>query len=396
MFSLVSSVMTILAQGAESQPLETFPLFTRIIVGAFALVSYLWKMVLPLNLNPFYPYPQDVSLVSLKYLVPVLLVIGITAAAGAVVRRQRIWLAVWGYYVITLLPVLGIIQVGNQAMADRYLYLPSLGPFLITGAAFSWVYEKAKSIKKWRLAPSAIGLVALGAFASFSYVTIEQIGVWMDEFTLWNYVIEQEPGKTFFAYNNRGIAYSDRGQYDKAIEDYNKAIAMNPDYFRAYNNRGVVFSRTGLYERAIEDFSKAIDLNPKFDDARSNRGVAYDKTGQFEKAMEDFRMAILLNPVSEKAYINRGVAYQRAGMLDRAIKDFDAAIYINPNSHTAYNNRGICFYKKGLLDRAIEDYTKAIAINPYFKEAYYNRGLSYYKMGFSDRALQDMRKSRAK
>ena len=393
--SVASSVMTILAQGAEAQSLETFPLFTRLIVGAFALVSYLWKMVLPLNLNPFYPYPPDVSLSSLKYLMPVLLVMAITAAAGLVARRQRIWLAVWGYYVITLLPVLGIIQIGNQSMADRYVYLPSLGPFLIAAIAFSWLYEKARELKKRRLAISLTGVSALAAFVSISYLTIAQIEVWKDEFTLWNHVIAQEPGKTFFAYNNRGIAYSNRGNYDKAVEDYNTAIAMKPDYFRVYNNRGVVFSRTGLYEKAIEDFSRAIGLHPNFDDAYNNRGIAYEKTGQFEKAMEDFQKAIVLNPFSEKAYINRGVTYQKAGMLDEAIKDFNAAIYVNPNSHTAYNNRGICFYKKGLLNRAIEDYTRAIAINPYFKEAYYNRGLSFNRMGFSDRALQDFRRSGA-
>ena len=392
-FSVASSVMTIHAQGPEAQPLETFPLFTRLLVGAFALVSYVWKMALPQNLNPFYSYPQDVALSSLKYLVPVLLVIGLTAAAWAAANRRRMWLAVWGYYVITLLPVLGIIQVGNQGMADRYTYLPSLGPFLIAGLAFAWLYEKGSEMKKWGLAISIIGVGVVGVFVLISYLTIMQIRVWRDEFTLWNYVIKQEPGKTFVAYNNRGIAYSNRGEYDRAVQDYNTAIAMKPDYFTAYNNRGVAFSRIGSYERAIEDFGRAIALNPNFDDAYNNRGIAHEKTGQFENAMEDFRKAIVLNPVSEKAYVNRGVTYQKVGMLDQAIEDFNTAITINPNSYTAYNNRGICFNKKGILERAIEDYTTAIAINPRFKEAYYNRGMSYYKKGLEDRAREDIRRA---
>jgi tetratricopeptide (TPR) repeat protein len=128
------------------------------------------------------------------------------------------------------------------------------------------------------------------------YLTTKQTAVWKDSLTLWNYVIEMEPGKTYFSYNNRGIAYSDIGQYDRALEDYNKVISMNPDYSSVYNNRGVVYSRQGLYDMAIEDFSRSIVLTPNFSDAYNNRGVAFDKAGRFDKAIEDFQKAIVLNP----------------------------------------------------------------------------------------------------
>ena len=392
-FSIVSSVMTVLAQGAEVQPMGTSPISTRLTIAATALVTYLRKMVLPLDLSPFYSYPQDVSFFALRYFLPVLLAIGITAAAGAVAGRRKIWPAVWGYYVLTLVPVLGIVHVGNQSMADRYTYLPSLGPFLIAGLALAFLYEKIATGERRPAVRLLIPVLAAVICASMIYLTTKQTAVWKDSLTLWNYVIEMEPGKTFFSYNNRGIAYSDIGQYDRALEDYNKVIAMNPYYSRAYNNRGVVYSRQGLYDMAIEDFSKAIDLKPNFFDAYNNRGVAFDKAGRFEKAMEDFQKALVLNPGFERTYINRGVAYQRAGMLDKAIEDFNTALSINPRSENAYNNRGICFFKKGDLDRAIEEYTKAIAINPYSQEAYYNRGLSYYRKGLSDKAVQDMNMS---
>jgi tetratricopeptide (TPR) repeat protein len=362
-------------------------------MAATALVTYLRKMVLPLDLNPFYSYPGDVSFFVLKYFLPVLLAIGITAAAAAVARRRKIWPAVWGYYVLTLLPVLGLVQVGNQSMADRYTYLPSLGPFLVAGIALALLYEKMRKGEGRPVVRFFVpGLAAL-ICASMIYLTATQTAVWKDSLTLWNYVIRMEPGKTFFPYNNRGIAYSDMGQYDRAIEDFNKVIAMNPDYPLVYNNRGIAFSRRGLYDNAIEDFSRAIALKPDFYDAYNNRGIAFDKAGLFEKAIEDFQKALVLNPGFERTYINRGVAYQHAGMLDRAIQDFNTALSINPRSENAYNNRGICFYKKGDFDRAIEDYTRAIAINPYSQEAYYNRGVSYYRKGLSDKAVQDMNMS---
>jgi hypothetical protein len=103
---------------------------------------YIWKMVLPLNLIPLYTYPRDISLLSPNYFLPILLVAGITLTCIIAIKRQKLWMSVWGYYVVTLVPVLGIVQVGGQAMADRYTYLPGTGPFLIVGLAIAWGWGK--------------------------------------------------------------------------------------------------------------------------------------------------------------------------------------------------------------------------------------------------------------
>ncbi len=144
--SIVSSVLTVLAQkaGGAIRPFEVTPLSSRLLVAAESLLSYLWKMILPLNLVPYYPYPKNISLFSAEYLLSIILVTGITAACIVMVKKQKLWLAVWGYYVITLLPVIGIVQVGDQAMADRYTYLPSISPFLITGLGVVWCFEKGE------------------------------------------------------------------------------------------------------------------------------------------------------------------------------------------------------------------------------------------------------------
>ncbi|MBI4685932.1 MAG: tetratricopeptide repeat protein [Nitrospirae bacterium] len=339
--SLASAAITILAQRSAKAiaSMETITFSTRVIVSTKALVSYLWKMLLPVNLNPFYPYPKDVSLLSFKYLLPILLVIGITITCIVVLKKQRLWLAVWSYYVITLLPVIGIIQVGNQSMADRYTYLPSLGPFLIVGLGTMWSLGKIVFKKQSQIVSAVSIVVTILLVILVSYRTGEHIGIWKDSFTLWNYIIVKEPQRVPFAYLNRGTAFEKTGQYDKAIEDYNMAIILKPDYFEAYNNRGLGNGKTGLFGKAIEDFSKAIAINSKFDEAYNNRGVAYYLINEHNKAFEDFKKAIELNQNNAEAYVNRGYVYLQKGIKEFAVLDFEKGCALgNQNGCKAFQD----------------------------------------------------------
>ncbi|HAM50768.1 MAG TPA: hypothetical protein DCP92_08770, partial [Nitrospiraceae bacterium] len=253
--SLISSILTILAQkaGKAIRPIEVTPLSTRMLVAAKSLVGYLGKMILPLNLVPFYPYPENTSVLSLDYLLAVILVIGATAVSVVIVKKQKLWLTVWGYYVITLLPVLGIVQVGRQAMADRYTYLPSLGPFLIMGLITAAIYEKVTSAKRWKLILRMVSVsVASATLISISYITIQQIGLWKNSLVFWNYVVKKEPRRGPFAHNNLGVAYQSKGLFDKAIEQYQTAISLKPDDAEAHNNLGVAYRSKGLFDKAIE------------------------------------------------------------------------------------------------------------------------------------------------
>ncbi|MEJ2697075.1 MAG: tetratricopeptide repeat protein, partial [Candidatus Sulfobium sp.] len=388
------SAVAVLAQasGGALVAFRSVPLQQRLAVGASSLVSYLREMVIPLNLSPFYPYPKDVPLFAFHYLWALLAVILITTACLLSYRRsgRRLWLAVWTFYVAMLLPVIGIVQVGEQSMADRYTYLPAIGPFLLAGLAAAWFSGKVftapgRNVKKALFAAGALGMIA-----AMSYLTVRQTGVWKDSLTLWNYVIEKEPGVSF-AYNNRGLVYSDMGLFDKAGRDYDRSIALKPDFFRPYNNRGVIFIRRGLPDRAISDFDRSISLNPSFDEAYMNRGIAYDRRGLFGKSMEDFARALSLNPLSYETLINRGVACGARGLLDEALRDYGRAISINPYSDKAFNNRGVIYYKKGLYRNAVADYNRALEINAGFKEAHYNRAMAYMRMGMADRAAEDLR-----
>ncbi len=373
--SLGSSVLTILAQrsGGATNLMEVVPVSIRLLVAVNSLIAYLWKMLLPWDLIPFYPYPREGSILAAQYLVPAVLVLGITITCVAVARKQRAWLSAWGYYVVTLLPVLGIVQAGEQSMADRYTYLPSLGPFFSLGLLAAFVSTKIRSVKRWGLIVKAIGsLAVLIVFISLSYLTVRQIGIWKDSVSLWNYVIAKEPDAAR-AYYNRGLTFNNRGlefykngqldraiaDYDRAIADYDRAIGLNPPDFETYNNRGLAFDRMGQLDRAIADFDKSIARDPTFYRAYYNRGMVFRKMGLLKKALEEYTRAIGLNPYYSEAYNNRGAIFYITNQFDQAIGDYTRAIALNPSNYEAYYNRGLAFEKAGQAAKAAEDFVEA-------------------------------------
>ena len=196
------------------------------------------------------------------------------------------------------------------------------------------------------------------------------------------------------AHNNRGIAYDDKGEVDRAIEDYSKSIELKPDFDHVYFNRGNAYHSKGDYDHAIADFNKAVELKPDFAEAYTNRGLAYHSKGDYDPAVADHNKAIELNPIYAEAYFNLGGAYKSKGDYDRAIEAFNKATNLNPNFAGAYNHRGVVYLDKGDYDCAIADFTKAIDLDPDFvAEAYYNRGLAYHKKGEIDKALKDYTKA---
>jgi hypothetical protein len=284
--SIASSIMAIIAQKAEGALLsvENVSMSIRLLVAAKSLIAYLGKMLLPVNLVPLYPYPSDVSLFSIEYMAAILLVTGITAACVLLAKKQRVWLLAWGYYVLTLIPVLGIVQVGNQPMADRYMYLPSLGPFLIAGLCAAGIAEKVRLEKRGSMLTKAVMVpVAVLVVAVLSVLTIHQTAVWKNSLGLWTYVIEKEPDQFPLAYNNRGMVFLKSGQVDKGILDFDKAIALDPQYAKAYYNRGSAFDTMGWLDKAIADYKTTIALDPLYYEAYYYLDQARKKTGTLNK-----------------------------------------------------------------------------------------------------------------
>jgi tetratricopeptide (TPR) repeat protein len=322
--SIASSMITILAQRAGESiiSLEFAPLSSRVLTASRSLVAYLGKMILPQNLIPLYPYPKYVSLFSLEYLLVIGLTMGITAACVVLVKKQKFWLSAWAYYVVTLIPVLGIVQVGEQSMADRYTYLPSLGPFLVAGLCAAWIVGKVNNVaKSGLLVKFACTAGALIVLFSMSCITVQQIGIWKNGFVLWNHVIAKGFGSAT-AYNNRGIALDDMGQREGAIADYEMAIALDPRNYFAYNNRGVSYGKDGLYHISIEYFLKSIAINPRHADSYCNLGLSYFYMNQYNSALENYNKAIELKQDFDMAYLNRGNVFFITGNMKLALKDY--------------------------------------------------------------------------
>ena len=390
--SFFSSVITVLAQraGGAMALTDVVPLPIRLLVAGQSLIAYLGKMIWPVNLYPFYPYPRDASFASLEYVLTIALLAAVTTACVVAVKKQKVWLSVWGYYIVTLLPVLGIVQVGGQSMADRYVYLPSLGPFLIMGLGAAWISEKVNRLKSGALFMKGFtAIVAVCILVSLSSLTVKQIRIWTNSIQFWDYIIEKNHQREPVCYYSRGQAFDKMGRFDRAIEDYDEAIALSPTLTVAYYNRAVVFDKLGQYDRALADYNRVLTLDPNYYGAYINRGLFFYNTGQFNSAIADFDRAISLKPADSEAYYNQGLVFDKTGQLDKALADYARAISLNPNDPDAYNNRGQVFYRMGYIDDAIADFTRAISLNPAYSEAYYNRGSAFQKSGQLDKASED-------
>ena len=371
--ALVSAVITYAAQksGGTVAAIGSIPLSSRLIVSATALVTYLGEMLWPLNLNPFNSYQENISLSSPHFLSSLLLAIGLTAAAVFSLRKSKFWMASWVYYCVTLLPVLGLVQVGVQATADRYTYLPSIGPSLMMSVALALTYEKMERARTYRVVlTAAAGVAAIVLLCILSVLTVRQIGIWRNSITLWTCAIDNSPKGMQAAqghqgvflgvlYRNRAVAYIERGEYEKALEDLNKAIELYPGKAEFYSNRGLIHLRTQKYDDALADLDTAIELDPSQPISFANRGTAYHIKGRDDRALEDFTKAIALSPEEYRFYNDRAKIYSALNLPDKAIEDLSASISLHPADAMAYYNRGHLYLTMSNKRLAASDLRKA-------------------------------------
>ncbi|MER8864246.1 tetratricopeptide repeat protein [Mesorhizobium sp. M0751] len=185
-------------------------------------------------------------------------------------------------------------------------------------------------------------------------------------------------GSRAVAYHNRAIVWTEIGDTDRALADYDNAIALDPDDTDAYNERGLLWLDKGENDNAIRDFDRAIELDPGKAVAFYNKGLGWAHKGDDVRAIIDYSHAIGLDPAYMEAYNNRGFVFNRMGKFDRAIADFDEAIRLNPRHPFAYNNRAISWGAKGNAARAVADYSQAITLDPTYVNPYGSRGIYYF------------------
>ena len=334
--AILSSVVTYIAQqkGGAISSIEMLPLGVRIGNGLVSYIAYIGKMIWPSNLAILYPY-QNGWIPWWQVLGSVLLLIAITLVVIWRAKRSPYLATGWLWYIGTLVPVIGIVQVGGQAMADRYTYIPLIGLFIMVAWGVPDLLKKWNHRKEILLTSSAFSILCL------CIITWTQVGYWQNSITLYDHTLKVTDNN-WFIYNNIGGAYCDLGNYRQAVEDFNRTIEINPDYVAAYYNRGIVYGRLGNYSQAIEDYDKAIKINPRFVMAYNNRGKVYESLGNYRQAIEDYDKAIKINPRLVIAYNNRGIVYGRLGNNDLAVNDLRMAAKLGDDRAKNFlKNQGI-------------------------------------------------------
>ena len=297
LLAIASVVITLLAQdsfGALS-PLDARPIETRLLVAVQAICFYLLKMFVPTGLSPLYPYPETISLFSVETIGSIAAIIGLTAVSFFSYKKQPALAAGLAYYLITLSPVIGIIQVGGQAAADRYTYLPSLGPFILIALSVSYWVQKSAATREKLISKNILpAFLSVLVIFTLSMTTINQMAHWKNSITLWNRAISLYPDQSWSAYFSRAEAHLKLKKFDAAINDFTKVIQLNPYYYYGHYRRGASHFLAGNYRSAIIDFSSAIKLNDRIVEGFYYRGEAYRKLGEMEKANRDSTAAYRL------------------------------------------------------------------------------------------------------
>jgi tetratricopeptide (TPR) repeat protein len=195
------------------------------------------------------------------------------------------------------------------------------------------------------------------------------------------------------AYNDRGIAYKRQGKYTQAVLDYDQALKLNPGLASAYSNRGLAYHEMGNYTQAVLDFNQALEINPDFTEIYYNRGNSFYAQGEYTLAIADYTQALKLNPKFVLAYGNRGLIYSEQEKYDKAFSDFKNALKSNPNSKDFYN-RGLAYFNLGKYSQAFSDFGQVISLNPNDAEAYYHKARAYSMLGKSkDNVIENLKQA---
>jgi tetratricopeptide (TPR) repeat protein len=305
------------------------PLGLRIENALTAYVRYIGKTLWSHDLAMLYPYPKSMPL---WQAIGSLLFLLMVSAAAIRARRRYPYLAVgWFWFIVTLVPVIGLIQVGAQAMADRYSYIPLIGLFIMA----AWgVRDLTKRV------PHRDGMLALLAAAVLvpsAAATWRQTGYWRDSASLYRHTLKVTTGNCLI-HDNLGLTLERQGDLDAAILEYREALRINPLYQRSLANLGLALARKGELDAAIGLYHEALRISPDYREVHNNLGLALARKGELDAAIREYRQALGIKPDYVEAHNNLGVALARNGDLGAAILEFRAALQISPNDTEALAN----------------------------------------------------------
>jgi len=399
---VISSILTFLAQKSEGavKTLGALSLKTRIANALVSYVSYVSKAIWPRKLAVFYPHPGDA--LSEWTIIGAALLIAAAILLSIRTFKKYPYIAVGLFwYLGTLVPVIGLVQVGGQAMADRYTYIPLIGLFIIV------VWGVSDFFIKWQYGKFFLGVSIMIILSALAWNTFHQLGYWKNGITLFENAVDVTENN-YLAHNNLGTAIGSadldraifhcktalkikpdymeahynlgnflekKGHTDEAIAHYLEALRIKPDYGKAHNNLGATLYKQKDYEGAALHFLKALEINPKDSGVRNNLANVLFAQEKVDEAVLQYREAIRIDPKNLNAHYNLGNISLKQGKTEEAFTHFAEVIKLKPDNVQAYNKIGLILFKQGKYDRAKVVFSKAIKIDSNDKETRKNLGV---------------------
>jgi tetratricopeptide (TPR) repeat protein len=391
-----SSIVTFMAQHGSGAvgSFEQFPLGIRAANSLAAYAGYVIRTLWPHRLAAIYPHPEN-TLPEWHTIVSAVFLVCVSLLAILAARRRRYLAVGWLWYLGTLVPVIGLAQVGGQAMADRYTYIPLIGLFMIVAWGVPDVFEKGR-VGEWgkgRMGESATGrqgesatptlphshtpILAVPAVAIvvlLTALTWRQVGYWHDGIRLFNYTIAVT-GDNYLAQDSLAVAYEKEGKYAEAVSHYRESLRLKPRFAQVESNLGNALLRMGRGDEAVTHYSEALRIMPNYPDAHNNLGVALEKQGKLDEALREYRESLRLRPDDPVARRNLMNALEAKGSPEEAAASFSALIEANPNDAEAHYYLGDALSKQNKTEEAAAQFSRALELNPGFAEAHLKLGL---------------------
>ena len=383
--SAASSVITFYAQqkGGAVEALSAIPLADRIANALVSYAAYLWKMFWPSGLAAFYPFealPPALVLASAS------LLLALTFFAVRWSGKHPYLLVGWFWYLITLLPVIGIMKVGGAAMADRYTYITLVGPFV----ALAWgAFELTRTLRIPKAALVAASALVVSACMLVTYI---QIGHWRDSFTLFRHA-SSVTNRNYVAYNSLAMEYMAEKKYGEALPHLKKALEINPNYNVANLSMGILNYHERNYDAAVEYLNRALRMNPNWDLAHEWLGKTYLAMGKADQAMYYFKLAGQAHADNAPAYTGMSEIFIAQNRLDEALQYTLRAIEAQPQNARMHNNAGFILIRQGKVDEAIPRFQEAIRIAPDYARAHNNLGGALMEKNRVDEAIHHFKEA---
>lgn len=346
-----SGVATLFAQKVAIRPLAKIPMPLRVENAAVSCLDYLRQMFWPSDLAVFYPSPRDIGLRDLL----VALIILTSISAGVLILRLRrpYLLAGWLWYLIMLAPVIGIVQVGAQAQADRYTYLPHIGLYLLVA------WGAADLCSGWRYGRFLLSSVCAGILLALVLSARSQVSYWQNSETLWRHAVSCTTANAT-AKKGLGDGLREQGRLDEAIAEYKEASRLDPEHWHVYLNLGVTYLQLGRTEESVAHLQKAVEINPASAEAESTLGVALLARENLSESVAHLHKALEIQPGFGSAHYNLGNTFLRMGRVQDALFHYQRAVELDPKDVEAQNN--LAWILATWPDTLTRDGTKAVAL----------------------------------